>query len=253
MARKKDEETEHRPGFVQQLTRFWVTTLVILLILYVASFFIVRTEGFRYMIAERVSERSGWTLTIEKSWLNPNGSIVLVNVRTEGFVPDVAAVGAAIEELQLSFNLIGGLVPSQPFLSELRIKNATLAYDFRAEPSRILPFEGDAWLLASWLGVNRSPPRELPAPHLLDGRRQVRLQNVDLVWWQSERQLLMQSLQGVQLRTGSARVLDSDIWLREVSANAVFSEGVTQANVQRRALLLDGAELVSPTSLPVRQ
>jgi hypothetical protein len=252
MGQKKKVEPEDPPGFMQRLTRFWVTTLVILLILYVASFFIVRTEGFRYMVAERVSERSGWTVTIEKSWLNPNGSIVFVNVQTEAFEPG-GTTGASIGELQLSFSLLGGLLPGRPLLAELRIQNATLSYDFRAVPDRVLPFEADAWLLAGWLGVTRSRPRELPEPQLLDGRREMRLQNVDLIWWHPERQVLMQSLQGVQLRTESARVLDRVVWLRDVSAKAVFSEGLTQANIQRRALLLDGEELVPLTSLPDRQ
>lgn len=61
-------------GLLESITRFWVTTLVIVAILYVAVMMISRSDGFRDIVQQRLSLLAGMPVVVEGTrtdpWLN---------------------------------------------------------------------------------------------------------------------------------------------------------------------------------------
>lgn len=98
--RKANEEAVRR-GFFSRLRSFFITWIIIGGILYVGLLILSRTEGFRYTIAEKVSDRLGLSITIRSSYLTPDLDLVLGGVMGGGggVLPEEA--GFSVEEVHM--------------------------------------------------------------------------------------------------------------------------------------------------------
>lgn len=71
-------------GLLETITRFWVTTVILALIIYATMLMISRTAGFRDFMRHALTERVGFPVTVGESRVSPRLSIVLTDV--QGFL-----------------------------------------------------------------------------------------------------------------------------------------------------------------------
>jgi hypothetical protein len=85
--------------------RFFVTVLVILIVVLVTVFFAVRTRGGHEFIEERIEKNLGLDLTAERMRIGWPYALVLEDVRTEGFDEEGDMPGFAAQEVRLGPSL----------------------------------------------------------------------------------------------------------------------------------------------------
>ena len=93
MARKN--ETKKKKPLRQRIKRTLVTALILILILYVGVHVVTRTEGFRSVVADKLSNATRQLITLESCGATP-----LLGLRLKG----LSFEGAAIPDVKVSFN-----------------------------------------------------------------------------------------------------------------------------------------------------
>lgn len=239
MGRKAKEEPA-RDGFGTALRRFVITLLVLALMIYVAGFFLVRTEGFRYMVQERLTEAFGLSVTVgHTAWL-PDGTLVLEDVVTAGFDGGAGGMvtGWQCDRVRLQWHIWDALMPGRGVLRRIEVLGGRVQFGADASDAGFdggsrFAFAGDVALLAEWLG------RPLPltaTPRLLDGETAVVLEDLDLYWVDAVQPVVRASLEGVAFQRVSRSLLDLELTYRRVSARRVFVNGMVETGVERRLL-----------------
>lgn len=216
------------------LTRFLLTLLALALIFYVAAFFMVRTEGFRYMVEERLRDAWDLPVAVERVWLHPNLSLVVAGIETEGFEGRNGA-GLAIDEIRLDWSVSRFLHPRRDALRRVHMRGGL--FSFQQDPAgKWHPafFHGDAVALAKWFEIQL--PLETPVGTRFV-REQIELVIADgaLYWWNAENELVA-SIQGMTFESGQAVILGAVFRYTRMSADEVFSFGRSSRRVTRDLL-----------------
>jgi hypothetical protein len=112
---------------LENITRFWVTLLVIALILYIAVYAISRSEGFRDIVQQRLSLMTGTPLVIEQSradvWMN----LILTGV-SDSTNAIAQSPGISIGYARLKWRWIPLLRGEGWPFDHLHIKDATIRF-----------------------------------------------------------------------------------------------------------------------------
>lgn len=150
--RTREEPPEPDDGsLLESVTRFWVTTVILILIVYVTVVMISRTDGFRDLVRQELSERVGFTVKIGASRLSPGLSIQLEDIR--GFLrtnePPVVQIAAATLNVRWIPLLRGDLWPVEQL--------ALQAPDFR-----FVATTNRGWQPLPWIHAALGPSLRLP-------------------------------------------------------------------------------------------
>lgn len=117
-------------GLLESITRFWVTAVILVLIVYGTVLMVSRTAGFRDLVRQELSERAGFPVRVGESRISPGLAMVLTDIK--GFLRTNEAPVLRVAEARLTVRWIpllrgelwpvSRLVMSQP---DLRFVAAT--------------------------------------------------------------------------------------------------------------------------------
>jgi hypothetical protein len=242
--KKRQVKMEERRSLADRwrtFKHFIVTVLVIALILYIAAFFAVRTDGFRYMVEERLRENWAWPVTLERVWLNPDLSLVLVGIDSEGF-EDREGAGIVIREARVSWSLARLLHPRRNALRAVEVYDGLFAFQADSAGAwQPIALHADAALLAEWCGITVDQPPE-DTRRYLHNEVEVRVMRTDLYAWNRNNELVW-SVQGLTFESDQATLLDRTFRLQRIAASSVYDGARTLGDVFREFLWMDGRAL----------
>ncbi len=160
-AARTEPDHHAQPSALQRITRFWVSCLVILIILYAALLFVSRTDGFRDLVRENLERRFDHALVIEGTTLTPGCNLKLEGVRSrkeEGDGPGDLRVASA--ELELS---LLSWVRGNGWVTDVKIDGCAvmMAIDETGSWQPGL-FAGAAGWVSAQLGISGVPGSESP-------------------------------------------------------------------------------------------
>lgn len=217
-----------------------ITLLVLLIIGYVLVLLAARTEGFKYTVEDRLSERWGLPVTVSRIWVKPDGVLVMEGV--EGLVAALeGAPGIAVNEIQVRWSLWGWVWPGVPAVREVGIRDGQVTFQQDEEgvwqPGH---FALDAERIWDWV---RAPDgTDAPEPQW---SRPVHVDGLDLRWLDAAGQPLRVA-ESVDLQRERA-VLRSRLFVcQDLSADRVFEQGREQPAVERVFLWIDGEPVKWP-------
>jgi hypothetical protein len=133
-AKKTDSRKEEEPRRKWSLIRFirtWTITLVLVTIIcYTGLYFSVKTDGFRFLIAERVSPLVGVPVRIDDSWMDPDFQLHfrgMVCTDTNKIVSETLL----IRDIDIEWSLAGLFDSEKPAIREIHLRGVdlTLAQD----------------------------------------------------------------------------------------------------------------------------
>ena len=183
-SRRPPEPPDHESGgWLESLTRFWVTIVIIGAILYLAVYAISRSDGFRDIVQQRLSELSEIPLSIRAARVDAKMNLILEGVN------DAAARTNQLPGIDISYaKLKWRLLPlisgkGWPF-NHLHLRDATF---------RFTPVTNGVWAplpelekrLAPWVEVPGTPTNQ-PVESITESMRlagvNVTLENITVIW-----------------------------------------------------------------------
>jgi hypothetical protein len=177
MAKKKTKPKKSR---WQRLKGNAVLISLILIILYIGGHIISRTEGFRALVADKLSNGTRQQISIEQC-----GMTSLMGLRIKG----LAFQGVEMSDVKLSFNGFAIFSKETPLIKELRIKEMEMR--FRRIPTtgnwEPLILNGVGSRMGAVLGLNPAQMGEdesLPKfpPGVISAKTLLQLDRAKVVW-----------------------------------------------------------------------
>lgn len=162
------------------LKRRFIIAGVVLLILYIGAHVLSRTEGIRSLVADKISNGTRLPVSLKRCGMTP-----LMGLRLE----DLVIQGAEMPDVKLSFNWFYFLHKGQPFVRQLRLKDAE--FRFRRVPKtgnwEPLVMHGVASRLGAVVGVNpveMGKDESLPQFPLyaINSKTVLKLQDTKVMW-----------------------------------------------------------------------
>jgi hypothetical protein len=184
MSRRPPEPSDHESdGWLESITRFWVTIVIIGIILYVAVYAISRSDGFRDIVQQRLSEWSATPLSIRAARVDGKMNLILEGVN------DAAArtnqlPGIDINYAKLKWRLFPLITGKGWPFNHLHLRDAT----FRFTPSTNgvwAPLPELEARLAPWMevpGTSTNQPVESITELMRLAGINVTLENVTVIW-----------------------------------------------------------------------
>ncbi len=237
---------EDRPrGF---LGRFVRTAMVVVIILYVATLLISRTDGFRYMVEERLKERTGAELNLGKVQMNMGMDLVLRDLAGPD-LPERAVPGFQVERMTFRWSVPRFFQRGRVPLSRIVIEGADIRLvrngEGRWQPAA---FVEPVDVLSDWAGmVVPAPPRSPAEPRADDRSTDDALsEEIDVfrretayviretdIRWEEHDGTVLAALRNVRLDMTPLRVPPRDlqhVWLRVESGRT--ADGRTFRDLQ---------------------
>ncbi len=208
--------------------RFVVTTLVLLVILYVVALAISRTAGFRYSVQERVHARLDLPITLEKTWLDLALNLHMKGLRSES-IEQEGMPGISFERVEIGWSFLRLLQPGRRAADRIVLKSGTVSLS-RDERGRWIPavLSELGARVAQWaaLGVPvgggekkqaapEEPSADRPAkpgaskPSMWRDAH-IALEDVNLHWWGPDGQTLA-AARGIRLMSSQVRLPNRDM------------------------------------------
>lgn len=236
--RKERKEKSSAVDRLNWLTRFLLTALVLAIILYVAAFFIVRTDGFRYLVEERLREAWDWPVRLERVWLSPDLSLVLVGIESEGF-EEREGPGMAIEELRLGWSLSRLLHPRKSAIDSVEMRGGIFSFQQDAARSwRPAYFFPESAKLAEWLSLRHPGIDGSEGYRFVGGQVDLLITAGAFYWWNADSTLVV-SVQGLTFEGARTELLGEQFRYTRMSATDIFSVDRSSREVTRQLLWLD--------------
>ncbi|MDF7808382.1 hypothetical protein P4E94_13085 [Pontiellaceae bacterium B12219] len=164
----------------QRWKRNAITTLIVLLIIYIGGHVLSRLEGTRQAVADKLSNGMRQQISIEKCSMT-----LLMGLHIEG----LRFQGVEMPDVKMSFNWLSFLSKEAPFIKELRIKEMEI--QFRRIPAtgnwEPLVLHGVGSRLGAVLGLNPSKMGEgesLPTfpAWVINAKTLLQLERAKVVW-----------------------------------------------------------------------
>lgn len=235
-ARRRGVKTQHMTWTerIGGIKRFVVTLLVLAAILYVASFFIVRTDGFRYMVEERLRDTWEWPVRVERVWLNPDWSLVVAGIESEGFETREGP-GIVLDEIQLDWSMLRLLHPRRSALRRMHVYGGLFSFRSAADDVwQPVYFHADALILAEWFGIRVSDPVN-ETVRFVEGAVDLRITGGDVYWWNEDDECIA-ALRGLSFESDRTELLNDPFRYIRMSADEVFTLEEVRRQVTRKWL-----------------
>jgi hypothetical protein len=237
------KRTEDPPAASGRLLSFFVTTLIVGIILYVAILIASRTAGFHYLVEERIEQHWQVPVQIERVWLKADGALVLEGIaaRSDAWP---AAAEMRLDEIQLRWQWRNLFRRGEPLLNTVEITGG--GWTFQTDDQGIWRptlFAGRATALARDLGLYTDADTTAPSP--LDPATQIHFNSVNLVWRNADGSLLL-ALQEVDLRSTQTRMLGHELTLQEVVIGRGYWQDREQSRLERQLLWINNRPIPIP-------
>lgn len=254
--RVEEVESEEGRGLA---FRFAVTTLVLLVILYVVALAISRTAGFRYSVQERVHTRLDLAITLEKAWLDLALNLHMKGLRSES-IEQEGAPGITFERVEIGWSFRRLLQPGRRAVDRIVLKSGTVSLS-RDERGRWRPavLSELGARLAQWAaldvpagGGEKKPaapdePAEVspatsgsPRPSIWRDA-QIVLEDVNLHWWGPDGQTLA-AARGIRLTSSQVRLPNREIAHYLLSIDRAWTGAGEQVNGLKLELIATDAQ-----------
>lgn len=204
MARKK-AVVGKRSGLKRKL----IATGLVLLILYIGTQIISRTEGIRALVADKISNGTRLPVSLEKCGATP-----LLGFRLKGLLIQ----GAEMPDVRLSFNWLSFASRETPFVRRLTLKDAEIR--FRRVPNSAnwepLVMHGIGSRLGAVMGVNppsAAQPEGLPLfpSYAINAKTRLHLKNARVMWL-DEKGNELASIEKADFRVEVRRLVDRKVF-----------------------------------------
>lgn len=162
--------------------RTLVTLAILLLIAYVASLFIARTDGFRIMVEERLQERWQWPVQVGSARLTLGLNLEVRDVQSEG-IADRNRASLRLNRVRWDWQLWSAIHPRRTSVVRWEIDGGM--FIFQPDENGVMQpahFSGIAQRLGAWANVLPLALREQaigPPGVAIDWR------NLDFYWLQA--------------------------------------------------------------------
>ncbi len=121
---------EEEGGGGRPFSRFFITVLVVLAILYVAVFLAARTDGFRSYLEERFKNWLGVPVTIKTARVTVALDLVINQLASEGWKQG-AGPGFKVERIDVRWSALDALRFGGPLLRGIELRECDLAFEAR--------------------------------------------------------------------------------------------------------------------------
>lgn len=126
--RKSFIEDEPEPAAAKGhlIVRFTMTTLIMVAVIYVGLFLVFRTNGFLSYVEEKLSERLGLTMRVQKVSSDLRLNILIYGVVSEG-VERKGEAGIKAEKMKITWSLAGLVRPGRHAVSGIELEKGRLS------------------------------------------------------------------------------------------------------------------------------
>jgi hypothetical protein len=198
-------------SWTERVTRFWVTLLILAVILYVAVLVMGRTAGFRDIVRERLEKRLGLPLTVQGSTFSLGLDLSLVGVSERGMTNRLPAL--VVDRATLHWRWPDVLRGRNWPLRALTVQGAALRFR-RTPEGGWSPLPDVQAMLAPWtegaVAVEGAPPEAAPEPGLTE-------------WLRARRWAVDVSGGTVSWDTGEGDVAPA-VWVHDIDFSAAPTE-----------------------------
>jgi len=184
MSRRPTEEREPESGrWLESITRFWVTIVIIGAILYFAAYAISRSDGFRDIVQQRLSELAGTPLAIREARADMSMNLVLEGINdSANHTNQLPGIDIAYAELKWRWiPLLTG--NGWPF-KHLHVRDGTFRF-IQSADGTWSPLPELESRLAPWMEVPGTPTNQ-PMESITESMRlagvDVSFENVSVMW-----------------------------------------------------------------------
>ena len=223
-------------GTIRRLV-WTVATLVLLF--YVATLMIARTDGFRHLLEQRL--RSRWNepaLSIGRVRLDPLGILMLDDLQITA--TDQTEPHIRIPAVQWSWRLAGIMHRDQRAFRMIRVHGAEITMTYPPNGEQVTnPFAADAAFLAEQLGLFPGERRDVSAErHWLDRSQTVWVEEATLRW-QGADGTVQAALEGITYRASIRTLQERLVRLEEATVRHLISPGRHERDIHQVWLSLD--------------
>jgi len=227
-----DPQAAPKSSLVETITRFWVTLVIILIILYVAILMISRTDGFRGVVRQRLEMLSGMNLSVDRVYAKPRLDLVVEGLR-EATNAAHAVSSFEINRIEFAWRwvpLIRG--EGWPF-RRLHIQDGQMMFTQKPDKSwtplpRLHP------LVATWLDIpaalENADEKLLATEWLRTMKADISLKNINLIWLSPvEEEPPLVLIEGLHLKTSPMRPFREPVMWFEMTVERAANLGVVWA------------------------
>lgn len=214
MSRRSPEPPEPESGrWLESITRFWVTIAIIATILYFAAYAISRSDGFRDIVQQRLSELAGTPLAIREARADAMMNLVLEGINdAASYTNQLPGIDITYAKLKWRWiPLITG--KGWPF-KNLHVRDAAIRFT-KTTNGAWQPLPDLESRLAPWMEVPGAPTNQAMAS-ITELMRQagvdVTLENVSVLWrtgFADEPPIAR--VEGVHLKTAPLKPFDDPV------------------------------------------
>ena len=240
-AQQKAVDMEGKLDLFVYAHRFFVTVVVLLLVLYGAALILSRTDGFRDLVEQRLRERWDWPVVVERAELNPALTLVLEGVGSENDAADGA--GFSVAAMRSRWSLWGAIIPGRATVRSVEARGgaATLKRDADGDwqPAFLARVAGE---LAAFAGIELNgkdgDAASPPSVSIIN----VQLSDTNLTWLDRNDQA-MASLTGLTFKSNETQWSGRNLRHQFLSADRIHDTGATRRDVVRERLYVDGTPI----------
>lgn len=260
MSRRPNEITEPESGrWLESITRFWITMVIIAAILYFAAYAISRSDGFRDIVQQRLSELAGTPLSIREARADAMMNLVLEGINDSANHTNQLP-GIEIAYAKLKWRWIPLLTGTGWPFKQLHVRDGTIRFT-QATDGTWSPLPELESRLSPWMEVPGTPTNVL-LTSITESMRlvgvDVSLENVNAVWRTGfPDEPPVARVEGVHLKTAPLKPFDDPvIWFAMKIGRAESGEVEWLSNIELSWIRLPDTDAVlqqSGTILPREQ
>lgn len=246
-AKTKNDDVVEEVDRLTLLRRAVVTLGVLLLIAYITLLLTSRTDGFRYVVQERLVERWQTELQVDRAWLAADLTLHIEGIHTEPFGTQRVGPGFSIQALKVEWNKPGWFWPGLSRVRGGAVHGGTWSFQQDANGTWMpQAFFADAAWLTRQAGL-RFSDEEVAAEHLSDAARNISLHQTELLFWDANAAPYA-SVSGLDFARDRATLLGRDVLYQHLTAESAQWQQHRLVNIDQARLRIDGVDVPLPAS-----
>jgi len=217
---------------IETITRFWVTLVVIVIILYAAMLMISRTDGFRGILRQRLENLSGIPISVEKVHANLSMDLVVEGLRggnnlTNG-IPSVI-IGRA----EMYWNILPLIRGTGWPFRKLNVTDCAIRFS-QDKMGVWQPLTYLHQAIAPWVEIEDeagSEPNTMAIEYLRQVRAKINVSNVTITWLgATDESVPRATIKGLNFRAEPVRPLGQDVLWCQMQIERSETEGIDRIN-----------------------
>jgi len=219
-------------SLIETITRFWVTIVIILVILYAALLMISRTAGFSGLLRQRLENLSGIPISVERVHANFSMDLVVEGLRgghnlTNGYASII--IGRA----EMYWNIMPLIRGSGWPFRELKVNDCAIRFSQDKE-GKWQPLNFLHQAIAPWVEIEDeagSEPNTAAIEYLRSVRAKIDVSNVNITWLgATDESVPRATIKGLSFRTEPVRPMGRDVLWCQMQIERSETEGIDRIN-----------------------